>query len=71
MAPRPATELDVPPRLLMGPGPITVSTLAEADHLAAAGYTDIVYAVGIAPAKLDRVVALRRQGVELVGRTSP
>lgn len=44
---------------------ITVSTLAEAQHFAAAGYRDILYAVGIVPAKLPQVAALRRQGVEL------
>ncbi|MFM2059871.1 MAG: hypothetical protein RLY71_4256, partial [Pseudomonadota bacterium] len=33
------------------PGPITVSTLREADQFAAAGYTDITYAVGLAPNK--------------------
>ncbi|MGM1059499.1 alanine racemase [Saccharothrix sp. Mg75] len=49
-----------------GTGPITVSTLAEAEAFADAGFTDVVYAVGIAPDKLDRVVALRRRGVDLV-----
>jgi D-serine deaminase-like pyridoxal phosphate-dependent protein len=39
--------------------------LAEAGHFAAAGYADIIYAVGIAPQKLGRVVELRRQGVDL------
>ena len=48
-----------------GIGPITVSTLAEADFFADAGYTDILYAVGIAPGKLDRVARLRRRGVDL------
>lgn len=49
-----------------GSGPIAVSTLAEAEAFADAGYTDILYAVGIDPAKLDRVLALRRRGVDLV-----
>lgn len=44
---------------------ITVSTLAEAEHFAAAGYRDILYAVGMVPAKLERVAALRSQGVDL------
>ena len=35
--------------------PATVSTLAEAEAYANAGYTDLLYAVGIAPAKLERV----------------
>lgn len=48
-----------------GPGPIAVSTLAEAEHFADAGYTDVVYAVGIAPQKLERVITLRKRGVDL------
>ncbi|MET7426360.1 alanine racemase [Dactylosporangium sp. NPDC005555] len=47
------------------PAPITVSTLAEAEAFAAAGYHDILYAVGIAPDKLPRVLALRDRGVDL------
>ncbi|MGW6447394.1 alanine racemase [Lentzea sp. NPDC055074] len=46
-------------------GPITVSTLAEAEHFACAGYRDVLYAVGIAPHKLPRVAALLRRGVTL------
>lgn len=49
-----------------GPGPITVSTMAEAEAFADAGYTDMLYGVGIDPAKLERVIALRRRGVDLV-----
>lgn len=45
--------------------PATVSTLAEAEAYAKAGYTDLLYAVGIAPAKLKRVMALRKQGINL------
>ncbi|MCK7459901.1 DSD1 family PLP-dependent enzyme [Idiomarina aminovorans] len=45
--------------------PATVSTLAEAEAYAKAGYTNLLYAVGIAPAKLKRVAALRRQGIRL------
>jgi D-serine deaminase-like pyridoxal phosphate-dependent protein len=45
--------------------PVTVSTLKEAEVFAAAGLTDILYAVGIAPAKLGRVVELRRKGADL------
>jgi len=48
-----------------GTGPITVSTLREADAFAARGFTDIVYAVGLAPHKLGRVVAAHRAGVDL------
>jgi len=46
-------------------GGITVSTLAEAEYFAGEGFRDILYAVGIAPAKLDRVAALRRAGIKL------
>jgi D-serine deaminase-like pyridoxal phosphate-dependent protein len=35
-------------------GPITVSTLAEAEAFAAAGYRDILYGVAMAPNKLSR-----------------
>jgi D-serine deaminase-like pyridoxal phosphate-dependent protein len=41
-------------------GPITVSTLREAQHFAASGYRDILYAVGIVPAKLARLAAIQR-----------
>jgi D-serine deaminase-like pyridoxal phosphate-dependent protein len=44
---------------------VTVSTLKEAARCFAAGVADIVYAVGIAPAKLPQVLALRRQGCAL------
>lgn len=39
-------------------GPITVSTLAEAEHFARDGFRDITYAVPIAPEKLERVADL-------------
>ena len=48
-----------------GSGPAAVSTLREAEVLADAGFTDILYAVGIAPQKLARVAALRAHGVDL------
>ncbi|KAA8883813.1 DSD1 family PLP-dependent enzyme [Nocardia colli] len=47
------------------PGPITVSTLGEAEYFADAGYRDILYAVGIDPHKLPRVAALIARGVDL------
>ncbi|WP_328611904.1 alanine racemase [Amycolatopsis sp. NBC_00345] len=47
------------------PGPITVSTLAEAEAFADGGYRDILYAVGIDPHKLPRVLALLRRGIKL------
>jgi D-serine deaminase-like pyridoxal phosphate-dependent protein len=46
-------------------GPATVSTLREAEQFAAAGVRDLLYAVGIGPDKLSRVVALRAAGVDL------
>ncbi|MGR3570522.1 alanine racemase [Brevirhabdus sp.] len=48
-----------------GCGPATVSTLAEAEVFAAAGIDDILYAVGISPDKLGRVIALHRAGCRL------
>jgi D-serine deaminase-like pyridoxal phosphate-dependent protein len=48
-----------------GTGPITVSTLAEARYFFKHGFRDITYAVGIAPAKLDEVAALQRDGADL------
>lgn len=46
-------------------GPITVSTLAEAEAFADGGYTDITYAVGIDPHRLPRVIVLLRRGVTM------
>jgi len=44
---------------------ITVSTLKEAEYYASHGITDIIYAVGIAPSKFDRVFRLLKKGVRL------
>ena len=44
---------------------ITVSTLREAEYFAGHGATDIVYAVGIAPARLNQAAALMARGVDL------
>ena len=44
---------------------ITVSTLKEAEEFSAAGITDILYAVGMVPARLPQALALRRRGCEL------
>ena len=46
-------------------GRITVSTLAEARYFAAGGFKDILYGVGIIPAKLPAIAELRQQGVNL------
>ena len=44
-------------------GPVTVSTLHEAEYVAAHGYDDILYAVCVSPDKLDRVARLTGRGV--------
>lgn len=46
-------------------GAVTVSTLKEAEEFAASGYRDILYAVGIAPGKLDQAGKLVGTGVNL------
>jgi D-serine deaminase-like pyridoxal phosphate-dependent protein len=61
-----AKSVEVARRVLAdGDGPATVSTLKEAEVFAAAGVRDILYAVGIAPQKLERVLAIRRGGCDL------
>lgn len=61
-----AKSLDVAVRLFNGGrGPITVSTLKEAEEFAGAGFTDIFYAVSMAPSKLARVVKLIDLGIDL------
>ncbi|MDB5872668.1 MAG: alanine racemase-like [Ramlibacter sp.] len=58
--------IDVARRIMAAPeGPITVSTLREAEYFAAHGVRDIMYAVGIAPNKLAHVMALQDKGVRL------
>jgi len=42
-------------------GPITVSTLAEAEYFAAAGWRDILYSSAITPVKLARADRIQRQ----------
>jgi D-serine deaminase-like pyridoxal phosphate-dependent protein len=46
-------------------GPITVSTLKEAEYFLEHGITDILYAVGIAPGKLAHAAALVERGADL------
>ena len=43
--------------------PVTVSTVKEAEALAAQGYSDIIYAVGIADGKLPRIAKMLSQGI--------
>ena len=59
-------NIDVARRMMPGPrGPITVSTLKEAEQFFAHGVSDILYAVGIAPGKLPQVADLRARGCDL------
>lgn len=44
---------------------ITVSTIAEAEYFFGQGENDILYAVGIAPNKLDAIAALRARGADI------
>jgi D-serine deaminase-like pyridoxal phosphate-dependent protein len=48
-----------------GPGPITVSTLAEAEYFAQHGFRDMTYAVGLAPHTAERALSLRKAGIDL------
>ena len=58
-----AKSIDVARRIYPDePGPITVSTIAEAEYFAGYGYKDITYAVGVSPAAAVR-------GLELCRRT--
>ena len=44
---------------------ITVSTLKEAEQFFAAGFKDMLYAVGVVPNKFAQALALRQQGCDL------
>ncbi|HET8816534.1 MAG TPA: alanine racemase [Pseudidiomarina sp.] len=46
-------------------GPITVSTLREAEYFSELGYKDISYAVGISPDKLEPLAALVQSGTRM------
>ena len=46
-------------------GGITVSTLKEADYYFSHGIIDMVYAVGIAPVKLDHIAGLIKKGANI------
>jgi D-serine deaminase-like pyridoxal phosphate-dependent protein len=48
-----------------GHGPITVSTLAEAEYFAQHGFRDMTYAVGLAPHTAERAMQLRKAGIDL------
>jgi len=62
-----AKSIDVARLAIAGqPGGITVSTLAEAEYFAGHGITDILYAVGITPQKLDQVAKLNDVGAAVM-----
>ena len=46
-------------------GPITVSTVREAEYFFDHGFEDILYAVGMVPAKVPRLAALARRGARV------
>jgi D-serine deaminase-like pyridoxal phosphate-dependent protein len=59
-------SIDVTRRLIEhSRGPVTVSTLREAEYFASHGIVDILYAVGITINKLPHVLSLRGRGVQL------
>lgn len=61
-----AKNIDVVKIALAGQaGGITVSTLKEAEYYFDHGITDIVYAVGVAPVKLDRIAGMIKKGANL------
>jgi D-serine deaminase-like pyridoxal phosphate-dependent protein len=62
-----AKNIDVAKIVFGGePGPITVSTIAEAEYFADHGYHDIIYAVGMSPASALRAMELcRRTGADV------
>ena len=58
-----AKSMDVARRVLRSPeGPVTVSTLKEAEYFLANGVRDIFYAVAATPNKLDHITDLRKRG---------
>src|SRR5207253_8383290 len=46
-------------------GPITVSTLREAEYFFDHGFSDILYAVGMVPGKVKRVAGLVKRGASM------
>ncbi|MEM9586221.1 MAG: alanine racemase [Planctomycetota bacterium] len=64
-----AKSVDVARRIFPasnGIGPITVSTLREAEYFADAGFRDILYAVSIVPAKVNRVARIQLETSAIV-----
>ena len=61
-----AKNVEVAQRALDAPaGPITVSTLREAEYFFDHGFRDFLYAVGMVPAKVPRAAALVRRGARM------
>jgi D-serine deaminase-like pyridoxal phosphate-dependent protein len=61
-----AKSMEVVKRALAGQtGGIAVSTLKEAGHFLSHGITDILYAVAIAPNKVEHVAALQAKGADI------
>src|SRR5688572_3165396 len=61
-----AKNVQVTQRALDAPaGPITVSTLREAEYFFDHGFRDILYAVGIVPGKVGRIAELIRRGARI------
>jgi D-serine deaminase-like pyridoxal phosphate-dependent protein len=59
-------SIEIARRMMTSPaGPITASTIKEAEQFFDEGVNDILYAVGIAPAKLPHVAALRARGCDI------
>jgi len=59
-------SIEIARRMMASNSPgITVSTLAEAEYFFGHGIEDQLYAVGIAPGKLDRIAGLYRNGLAL------
>ena len=62
-----AKSIDVARLAVAGqPGGITVSTLAEAEYFLGHGMTDMLYAVGVTPQKLDQVCKLNQAGGQII-----
>jgi D-serine deaminase-like pyridoxal phosphate-dependent protein len=62
-----AKSIDVARMAIAGqPGGITVSTLAEAEYFFGHGITDMLYAVGITPQKLEHVCKLNASGAQII-----
>jgi D-serine deaminase-like pyridoxal phosphate-dependent protein len=61
-----AKSIDVARRAYpSGPGPITVSTLAEAEYFARHGFRDMTHAVGLALHTAERAMRLQKAGIDL------